>query len=567
MDKIIQGDKYAVARHQRQKYVDAVVGAQTDKNLVVAGPGTGKTYLFKAVLQGKTNTLTLTFVNALLADLSLELFGLSDVKTLHGFARSQLQRVTGKTVKVFPKLSEVIKEDAGVLLGGEIDFDYLFNNKVDGDPHLDFYKKRKDYYGHYGFADLVYAVVLYFERHQDKIPAYAQVVVDEFQDFNALEVSLIDLLAKKSPVLLAGDDDQALYESLKCASAKHIRKRHAGESPGYACFTLPYCSRSTRVIVDAANDIITHAKDSGLLLGRINKPYEYFEDATKDVESNANPQIVYSRVFAKQISWFNQKQVEDITRQLRAKFTVLVLSPTRTQCRGIYETLKAKGFENVQFTEKGDIAQPSLLDGLKLLLTDDKCNLAWRIVSRKLLDGTAFEALLKQTEGDGETKGLSVLIDPSLKKEVRRLLKTLRRVRDGKQKLADDQLAELFAGIGVDAYETAAQSLRDQLASPSPRMADPGIRRTSILVTTIQSSKGMAADYVFITHFDDRYCVRDRNKSTLSDQDVCSFLVALTRARKRVFLLSTDKGKTPTFLQWIDEKRIYEEGSPGSGEM
>jgi hypothetical protein len=48
---------------------------------------------------------------------------------------------------------------------------------------------------------------------------------------------------------------------------------------------------------------------------------------------------------------------------------------------------------------------------------------------------------------------------------------------------------------------------------------------------------------------------------------VCSFLVALTRARKKVFLLSTDNAKTPTFLQWIDEKRICEVESPGSGDV
>jgi hypothetical protein len=53
MDKAVQGDKYAIAHRERQKYVDAVVGARTDKKLVVAGPGTGKTYLFTAVLQDK----------------------------------------------------------------------------------------------------------------------------------------------------------------------------------------------------------------------------------------------------------------------------------------------------------------------------------------------------------------------------------------------------------------------------------------------------------------------------------------------------------------------------------
>lgn len=151
------------------------------------------------------------------------------------------------------------------------------------------------------------------------------------------------------------------------------------------------------------------------------------------------------------------------------------------------------------------------------------------------------------------------IIDPSLKKEVRRLLKALRCVRDGKQKLSEEQLSELFPKIGVDAHEKAVQSLRDELVSTSMQIADPGIRRTSIVVTTIQSSKGLSADYVFITYFDDRYCVRDRNKGKLTDQDVCSFIVALTRAKKKVFLLSTDNAKTPTFLQWIDETRICEE--------
>ena len=34
---------------------------------------------------------------------------------------------------------------------------------------------------------------------KDKVPKYEQVVVDEFQDFNKLEVALIDLLSDKNP--------------------------------------------------------------------------------------------------------------------------------------------------------------------------------------------------------------------------------------------------------------------------------------------------------------------------------------------------------------------------------
>ena len=563
MNSTTDKDKHTVARLDRQRHVDAVVRSLADKKLVVAGPGTGKTYLFRTLLQGKNNLLTLTFVNALVEDLSLELFGLSDVRTLHGFARRQLKRVTQQDVPVFPKLSEVIKQDAGILLSASVDFDYLFHNRIDTNGWLDFYERRRTYYGHYGFSDLVYAAVLYFERHEQRIPTYTQVVVDEFQDFNTLEVALIDLLARKSPVLLVGDDDQALYETLKNASPEHIRLRYADKMSGYACFALPYCSRSTRVIVEAVNDIIMRAQEKGLLLGRIEKPFRYFQDPKKDAVSDANPQIIYGRVFAKQIPWFIGKHLTEITQQLQQKFTVLILSPTRTQSRTIYKALKFKGFRNVHFAEKTDTSSPSLLDGLKLLLVDRGCNLGWRIVSKELLDGADFERLLRQTDGQDECEKLTQMVNPSLNKQLKGMLKDLRRVRDGKE-LEEDHLLKLLAQTGVDALGPVTQSLRDELQPTNPRPVDPGIRNTSIMVTTIQSSKGLSADYVFITHIDDLYCVRDKDAG-ISDQDVCSFLVALTRARRKAYLLSTDNAQTPTFLTWIAKSRICEVKSPGAG--
>ena len=557
----VQPDAYAEAHQERQRHVDSVVQSPARRKLLVAGPGTGKTFMFKTLLQGKGQALTLTFVNALVEDLSLELFGLSDVKTLHGFARAQLHKATGKSVRVYPRLSAVICEDAEVLLGISVDFDSIFHNQSGTDHRLGFYRARRSYYDHYGFSDIVYAAVLYFKKHPDKIPSYTQIVVDEFQDFNALEVSLIELLAERSPVLLAGDDDQALYGSLKSASPRHIRNRRSGEMPGYAHFVLPYCSRSTRVIIASANDIIAGAKHAGLLPGRIDKPFNYFPCPEKDKESDAHPNLVYSRVYAKQIPWFIQKHITKITRTVRGKYTVLVLSPTRNQCRKTYEALKSKGFQNVQFAERTDSAEPSLLDGLKLLLLDKDCNLGWRIVAKALLPQADFEPLLRQTDGQEQGSKMVDKVGPDLKRVVRRSLTTLRGVRD-RRNVDNERVSEIFRRLEIDVHARAAQSLRDQLEVSGQRLVDRGIRRTPIEVTTFQSSKGLAADYVFITHFDDRYCLRDKDVG-VSDQDVCSFLVALTRARRGVYLLSTDGKKKPTFLSWIDERRICEVESPG----
>jgi hypothetical protein len=66
------------------------------------------------------------------------------------------------------------------------------------------------------------------------------------------------------------------------------------------------------------------------------------------------------------------------------------------------------------------------------------------------------------------------------------------------------------------------------------------MRALPITVTTVQKSKGLSAD-VFFTHFDDPLFV---TRAGMTDKDVCSFLVALTRAKRKVFLMSSQR-KSP----------------------
>lgn len=547
-------NKYEKSKAERQKYVDAVLNSQSKKNIVVAGPGTGKTYLFKEILKGKKKSLTLTFVNPLVEDLSLELCGISDVRTLHGFARSALGTATSGTVKVFPKLSEVIKEDAKILLNKEIDFDHIFHNRDDENEHIEFYKNRKNYYDkHYGYSDIIFAIVKHFESKKDKIPSYEQVVVDEFQDFNKLEVSLIDLLAEKSPILLAGDDDQALY-AFKSASPEHIRQRHAVENTDYASFTLPYCSRCTRVIVEATNDIVQAATKNGNLTGRINKDYKYFDHEEKDKVCEKHPKIGYGQLYAKQIPWFIEQRIGEIAEHEMGNFSVLIISPTKVQIRSIATTLKNKGFGNIRFVEKKDGKEATLLDGLKILLDDNKSNLGWRIVSKSLLGEKDFNALITTTGSDA-TKNVFELIGKDHKKEVDGMLKILRAVRDDK-KVDEKKLETLLKKIDVDPYVMAKEFLKDEISSNSPKGGNAAVRKIPIKATTIQSSKGLADDYVFITNFDDQYFIKNKDKKKITDQDICNFLVALTRAKKKVFLISSNTKKEPTFLKWINKDRI-----------
>jgi superfamily I DNA/RNA helicase len=549
MTPIDSQERYAVAEEERGAFVEAIVNSGARNKVVVAGPGTGKTFLFKRILHGKKRTLTLTFVNSLVEDLSLELCGLSEVRTLHSYARGLLSEMLG-SAKVFPKLSDVISKDAKLALDREIDFDKLFHERDDENPDVAFYSQRRRYYdNHYGHSDVIFAAVKYLERHLDKVPSYEQVLIDEFQDFNQLEVSLIDLLAKKSPMLLAGDDDQALYD-FKSASAKYIRERYGGQNTDYASFNLPYCSRCTRVIVDAINDVITGATGDGYLPARIAKPYRYFDCESKDRESDRHRKIVYRQLYAKQIPWFIESEIDKIAGERRSKFSVLVISPTGSQARTIANALREKGFENVAYVDRPE-RDVAMLDGLKLLLDDAASNLGWRVAAQFLMSGPKLLALVKRSM-DGEAKPFRDTVDAETRAQIRKMLTVLRKVEND-EVVDAAALEEICGKTGINSHDAAKQVLKERSARGSRRAGKPAIRKVPIHSTTIQSSKGLAEDYVFITHFDDQYFLRDKGK--IGDRDICNFLVALTRARQKVFLISSHK-KEPTFLKWIARGRL-----------
>lgn len=117
---------YAEALAERDQHTETILQSGAPRKVVVAGPGTGKTTLFAELLTRRGgDKLTLSFINALVDDLALGLYGISEVRTLHGFSASVLHRETG--AKIYPKLSQVISEDAAIFLGeDDIDFDKMF---------------------------------------------------------------------------------------------------------------------------------------------------------------------------------------------------------------------------------------------------------------------------------------------------------------------------------------------------------------------------------------------------------------------------------------------------------
>ena len=111
----------------RQRYLDVIFYSSSARKLIVAGPGTGKTYTFGQLFRnsGEGKYLALTFIRKLVMDMEDELGELAEFKTFHAYCKKLLHEKYGRIV-LFPFLTQVIKEDS-VFLGLNLgNFDEAF---------------------------------------------------------------------------------------------------------------------------------------------------------------------------------------------------------------------------------------------------------------------------------------------------------------------------------------------------------------------------------------------------------------------------------------------------------
>lgn len=119
------------------KYIHAIISSPCSKKIIIAGPGTGKSYLFSMICQEiqkkcRGKVLVMSFINELVDDLKRELYLYKkvEVKTLHSFALAQFPK---NTRKIYLKTEAIIEEDYKVITGKEVKFGELLCNLIDDD--------------------------------------------------------------------------------------------------------------------------------------------------------------------------------------------------------------------------------------------------------------------------------------------------------------------------------------------------------------------------------------------------------------------------------------------------
>ena len=146
---------------------DRILASTSQKRLVVAGPGAGKTYLFKELLKAgsgaKSERLILTFINTLKNDLERNLGDLSQVFTLHGYCQSSLRRSKklrnglSESFRCYPGLRRILPHDWVFLRGTPAPaFVQLMRDLECTDEQKQFCFDRTNYYDAVDFDDSVY---------------------------------------------------------------------------------------------------------------------------------------------------------------------------------------------------------------------------------------------------------------------------------------------------------------------------------------------------------------------------------------------------------------------------
>jgi len=517
---------------ERNSLTEEIIKSPETKKLIVSGPGTGKTYIFDKVIKKQSGgkCLVITFIRKLIADIDQKIQIENTCKTFHEFAKGILHTQKG-TFDLKPFLSEIIQRDA-VLLGLDLNnFDTKFQELDEYGPEIPFYLRRGDFYQTVSFNDSVYRVYKLAQKNADLLPQFNQIIVDEYQDFNKLETEFIKILEKRGPILIAGDDDQALYDG-RSASSKYIKELY--RSGDYKLFTPKYCSRSTEVIVNSINAFIDKIRSNGYFSDRIDKKYEcYLPDKANDSEKYSKIDYVecstvktVAKYILSQAKKIDNQDIEESFKENEEYPTVLIIGPAH-YLKVVYDEL-SKTYKNIQFNPSEQI-QFSIIDAYRILMRDEFSNLGWRIIAELSLDESTLIKVIAETENNVKIIDLLPIDIVNRQKAILELITSISKEDTFKdhylkklKKISPENLDELIEAFK---YKEKIQEL-ENIDKTKP----------SILLTSYKGAKGLSGGHVFLLGIHNKSL--PKNKDQISDVEISQFLVAITRTRKKLYFVN-----------------------------
>jgi DNA helicase-2/ATP-dependent DNA helicase PcrA len=393
---------------------------------------------------------------------------------------------------------------------------------------------------------------------------FEHVLVDEYQDLNALQVEIVRGLRREQRGLTAvGDDAQAIY-GFRAASAEHILG-FGDQFPDATMVTLERNYRSTQPILDLANEVSAGAARS------------YPKRLHADRDGGLRPQLVYCRDE-------NQQASEVCDRVLAGYEQAIALKQQAVLMRAGYHSRELElelTRRKIPFVKYGGIRYleaAHIKDFLCLLrLADNPSDqLAWfrllqlvegvgPVTARRAVDALEVATLGSPSELEQRWTTVAPLLHAPARKAAGRIIGSLiaaagetrvgvlvERLRDaiapsirahypdGAARLPDlDQL------VGAAAQATSLSGFLAELAlDPPSSSADyagpPHLDEDYLVLSTVHSAKGLEWNAVHVIGASDGNFPSDMALTSPEglEEERRLFYVALTRPRQTLTIYS-----------------------------
>lgn len=373
---------------------DAVTAPQ-EPVLVIAGAGSGKTrvlvhriaWLVEVEGVSPHGILAVTFTNKAAAEMRSRVEALLDIPvgnlwvgTFHGLAHRLLRRHAEEAglppsfqildsqdqQRLIKRVIRDLELDDSTFAPKEVQW-FINGQKDEGrrPDHIDTrndhtramfvriyraYQEMCDQNGLVDFAELLLRAHELWLRNPDLLARYQRrfrhLLVDEFQDTNAVQYAWLRVLAGDSGILFAvGDDDQSIYRWRGARVENMFQLKQA--FPGIREIRLEQNYRSTSTILNAANAIIAHNSE------RLGK--NLWTDG-----NDGDPIRLYSAYNDRDEAEFVIARIEDWVNRGNLRSEAAILYRSNAQSRVFEEMLLAKQipyrvYGGLRFFERAEI--------------------------------------------------------------------------------------------------------------------------------------------------------------------------------------------------------------------
>jgi DNA helicase-2/ATP-dependent DNA helicase PcrA len=389
---------------------------------------------------------------------------------------------------------------------------------------------------------------------------YDHVLVDEYQDVNALQVEIVRaLVAPHGNVAAVGDDMQAIY-GFRAADPAHILDFPSVHS-GAAVIKLERNYRSPQAVLDVGNEVAVHARRS------------YDRRLVADRDGAEKPELVFCLD--------EQRQAEEVCRRVLARREegVLLRDQVVLMRAGHHSDLLELelGRRKIPFVKYGGIryleaAHVKDLLALFRVAANPGDQLAWfrllqlldgvgPVAARRLADEllagepppaefpTRWDAAEVPAPARRLGRGLLDAIAAGsanrvgVPQQVDVLLRGLGPVvrkaySDGHTRLVDLEHLVAAASAAPSLSRFVAEIVLDPPLSSSDWAGPPGLDEDYLVLSTIHSAKGLEWEHVHLIHASDGNVPADMALSTPEglEEERRLFYVAVTRPRRSLHI-------------------------------